>query len=96
MKELNKAKSSFLVQAYSFTSAPIDKALPNAHKRKVRVEAILDKSQVNHQKYSSATFFFNQGIPVRIDGKHKKLASLYMKNWQDHAQHSEAYTGREN
>lgn len=24
----------------------------------------------------------------------KKLASLYTKNWQDHAQHSEIYTGR--
>ena len=24
----------------------------------------------------------------------EKLASLYIENWQDHAQHSEAYTGR--
>lgn len=24
----------------------------------------------------------------------KKLASLYMKNWQEHAQHSEVYAGR--
>jgi len=24
----------------------------------------------------------------------KKLASLYIKNWQDHAQHSEVYRGR--
>ena len=24
----------------------------------------------------------------------KKLASLYTKNWQDHAQHSEVYAGK--
>jgi len=69
IKELNKAKSTVLVQAYSFTSAPIAKALLNAHKRGIKVEVILDKSQVT-QKYSSATFFFNEGIPVRIDAKH--------------------------
>lgn len=45
IKELNKAKSTILVQAYSFTSAPIAKALLNAHKRGVKVEVILDKSQ---------------------------------------------------
>jgi phosphatidylserine/phosphatidylglycerophosphate/cardiolipin synthase-like enzyme len=32
----------------------------------VKVEVILDKSQ-RTQKYSSATFLFNQGIPVKID-----------------------------
>jgi phosphatidylserine/phosphatidylglycerophosphate/cardiolipin synthase-like enzyme len=30
---------------------------------------ILDKTQ-RTDKYSSATFFLNQGIPVRIDAKH--------------------------
>jgi phosphatidylserine/phosphatidylglycerophosphate/cardiolipin synthase-like enzyme len=66
---LNKAKSTILVQAYSFTSAPIVKALLNAHKRGVKVEVILDKSQKT-QKYSSATFLYNQGIPVKIDAQH--------------------------
>lgn len=69
IRELNKTKSAVLVQAYSFTSAPIAKAMLNAHKRKVRVEVILDKSQVK-DTYSSAMFFINQGIPVRIDDKH--------------------------
>jgi phosphatidylserine/phosphatidylglycerophosphate/cardiolipin synthase-like enzyme len=67
--ELNKAKTTILVQAYSFTSAPIAKALVSAHKRGVKVEVILDKSQ-RTQKYSSATFLYNQGIPVKIDGQH--------------------------
>lgn len=131
--ELNKAKSTVLVQAYSFTSAPIAKALLNAHKRGVKVEVILDKSK-RTQDYSPATFLYNQGILVKIDAQHaiahnkvmiidgetvitgsfnftkaaeennaenlliirdKKLAERYMKNWQEHERHSEAYTGRE-
>ena len=69
IRELNKAKSTVLVQAYSFTSAPIAKALMNTHKRGVKVEVILDKSQ-RTDKYSSATFFSNAGIPVKIDAVH--------------------------
>jgi len=69
IRELNKAKTTVLVQAYSFTSAPIAKALLSAHKRGVKVEVILDKSQRTDQ-YSSATFVYNQGIPVKIDAQH--------------------------
>ncbi len=69
VRELNKAKSTVLVQAYSFTSAPIAKALLNGHKRGIKIEVILDKSQVN-QRYSSATFLYNQGITVKIDALH--------------------------
>ena len=64
--ELNKARRTILVQAHSFTSVPIAKALLNTHKRGIKVEVILDKSQ-RTQKYSSATFLYNQGIPVKID-----------------------------
>jgi len=69
VESIGTAKSEILVQAYSFTSTPIAKALLNAHKRGVRVEVILDKSQ-RTQKYSSYTFFKNQGIPVYIDEQH--------------------------
>ena len=69
IRELNRAKNTVLVQAYSFTSAPIAKALLNAHKRGVKVEVILDKSQ-RTQKYSSATFLYNSGIPTKIDAQH--------------------------
>jgi phosphatidylserine/phosphatidylglycerophosphate/cardiolipin synthase-like enzyme len=69
IRELNKAESTVLVQAYSFTSAPIAKALLDAHKRGVRVEVILDKSQKT-QKYSSADLLANQGIPTKIDSQH--------------------------
>jgi phosphatidylserine/phosphatidylglycerophosphate/cardiolipin synthase-like enzyme len=66
---LDKTKSTVLVQAYFFTSAPIAKALMNAHKRGVKIEVILDKSQ-RTQKYSSATFLCYQGIPIKIDAQH--------------------------
>ena len=52
------ATASILVQAYSFTSAPIAKALLDTHKRGVQVEVILDKSQ-RTEKYSSADFLAN-------------------------------------
>jgi phosphatidylserine/phosphatidylglycerophosphate/cardiolipin synthase-like enzyme len=132
IRELNNAKHTILVQAYSFTSAPIAKALLDAHKRGINVEVILDKSQKT-QSYSSATFLFNVGIPTKIDAQHsiahnkvmiidgetvitgsfnytkaaeesnaenlliihdEKLASLYTKNWQEHAGHSEIFAGK--
>jgi phosphatidylserine/phosphatidylglycerophosphate/cardiolipin synthase-like enzyme len=58
VKELGQATVPVLVQAYSFTSAPIAKALLDAHKRGVKVEVILDKSQ-RTEKYSSATFLLS-------------------------------------
>lgn len=69
VKTLSGAKTSIFVQAYSFTSVPIAKALINAQKRGVHVEVILDKSNSN-QKYSSATFLRNQGVPTYFDYKH--------------------------
>jgi len=52
---LDHATKTVLVQAYSFTSAPIAKALVDAHKRGVKIQVILDKSQ-RTEKYSSADF----------------------------------------
>ena len=67
--QIDQAKSEILIQAYSFTSAPIAKALVNAHKKGIKVQAILDKSQ-RTEKYTSATFLTNAGIPTFIDSKH--------------------------
>lgn len=66
---IEKAKKTIHVQAYSFTSAPIAKALVEAHKRGVTVSVILDKSQKT-EKYSSADFLSHAGISVSIDSKH--------------------------
>jgi phosphatidylserine/phosphatidylglycerophosphate/cardiolipin synthase-like enzyme len=69
LKQINQAKQEILIQAYSFTSKPIARALIAAQKRGVRITAVLDKSNQT-QKYSAATFLKNVGIPVYIDDKH--------------------------
>ncbi len=70
VKVLGQAKSSVLIQAYSFTSAPIAKAVVDAYKRGIKTEVILDKSQ-RTEKYSSADFLAHAGIKVVIDDMHK-------------------------
>jgi phosphatidylserine/phosphatidylglycerophosphate/cardiolipin synthase-like enzyme len=67
---LNAAKKTILVQAYSFTSVPIAKALADAKHRGVDVRVILDKSQ-RTERYSGATYLVNEGIPTFIDASHK-------------------------
>lgn len=69
VKSLERATNSVLVQAYSFTSAPIAKALVDAHKRGIRIQVVLDKSQKT-EKYSEADFTAHAGIPTFIDAKH--------------------------
>lgn len=68
-REIFAAKNEILIQAYGFTSKPIVKALLDAKKRGVKIEAVLDKSNAT-AKYSAATFLHNSGIPVLIDSKH--------------------------
>jgi phosphatidylserine/phosphatidylglycerophosphate/cardiolipin synthase-like enzyme len=86
VKALGEAKSSILVQAYSFTSAPIAKALLEAHKRGVQVQVILDKSQ-RTEKYSSADLLANQGVPTMIDANHaishNKVIIIFTKAAQE-------------
>jgi phosphatidylserine/phosphatidylglycerophosphate/cardiolipin synthase-like enzyme len=66
---IHQAKKQILVQAYSFTSPAIAKALANAKASGVDIEVILDKSQWT-EKYSGATYLANHKIPVLIDDKH--------------------------
>ena len=69
VKELGKAKSEILVQAYSFTSKEIAKALIEAHKRGIPIQIILDKSN-RSGKYSAGDFTAHMGIPTYIDSRH--------------------------
>ncbi|MBP8036260.1 MAG: phospholipase D family protein [Negativicutes bacterium] len=66
IKAIGQAQKTIKVQAYSFTNADIAKALLDASKRGVQVRVVLDKSQET-EKYTSATFLANSGVPVRID-----------------------------
>jgi len=69
VRALHAATTQVLVQAYSFTSVPIAKALVDAHKRGVTVRAVLDKSNQT-EKYSAATFLVHAGIQTFIDDQH--------------------------
>ena len=132
VQQLDKAKTAILVQAYSFTSAPIAKALVAAHEKGVKVQIILDKSHLT-ERYTNAPFLAKSGIPVKIDSAHaiahnkimiidgetvitgsfnftkaaeeknaenllvirdKATAEKYIRNWQEHAGHSDPYAGR--
>jgi phosphatidylserine/phosphatidylglycerophosphate/cardiolipin synthase-like enzyme len=63
---LGHARQRVLVQAYAFTSAPIARALVEAHRRGVEVRVILDRSQLG-ERYGSGTFLSHAGIPVLVD-----------------------------
>ena len=69
VETIAKARSTIHVQAYSFTSAPIAKALTDAHKRGIKIRVILDKSQ-RTANYSSADFLLHAGIETLIDDQH--------------------------
>lgn len=77
VRELDTAKTEILVQAYSFTSKPIAKALLDAKKRGLKVVVVLDKSQ-RREKYSSADFVAHAGIATFIDDKHAIAHSKIM------------------
>ena len=69
VREVGKARKTVWVQAYSFTSAPIARALVEASRRGVKVRVILDRSQ-RSERYTAADFLAHAGIPVYIDARH--------------------------
>jgi phosphatidylserine/phosphatidylglycerophosphate/cardiolipin synthase-like enzyme len=67
--EINAALDTLDVQAYSFTSPRLASAVKAAFDRGVKVRVVLDKSQ-RTDRYSSATYLFNNNVPVWIDDRH--------------------------
>lgn len=61
---------TIFVQAYSFTSQPIEQALIAAKKRGSTVKVILDRSQYD-AKGAAAGPLFDAGIEIRMDAKHQ-------------------------
>jgi len=57
------------MQAYSFTSAFIAKALVAAQKRGVKVEVILDKENFL-EEFTQSRILRRGGVPVLLDGRH--------------------------
>ena len=67
--QINGAKKSIFVQAYSFTNKDIVKSLVEANKRGIDVFVVLDKSNKT-DKYSVADLLDHFGISTYIDDKH--------------------------
>ncbi len=63
---IDQAKKSIFVMAYSFTSPHITEALLKAHERGVRIQMLIDKSQINN-KYSPLARLHQEGISIYID-----------------------------
>lgn len=69
IKTIERARSEILVQAYSFASVPIYRALLRAQERGVKVALIADKSE-RTEGMTPIAILANAGIPVYLDGKH--------------------------
>lgn len=63
------ARKSVWCLAYSFTSAPIAKALLDAHRRRVDVKLVVDKGQRTAHG-SVAGYVARQGVPTWCDAAH--------------------------
>ncbi|WP_235603070.1 phospholipase D family nuclease [Piscirickettsia litoralis] len=68
VKTINTAKNSIRVQAYSFTSWPIVRALIKAQERGVKVELLLDKSNLK-KRYNVIKALKSHHIKFLIDAK---------------------------
>jgi phosphatidylserine/phosphatidylglycerophosphate/cardiolipin synthase-like enzyme len=67
--QIEKARASIDVQAYSFTSTEIAKALAEAQLRGVKVRMSLDK-QATGEHYSGGTYLADHQVAVWTDGQH--------------------------
>lgn len=66
---ITSTKGSVFVLAYTFTSAPIARALKDAHDRGIDVRVILDRSQ-RTERYSVLDYLQHSHVPVWIDSAH--------------------------
>jgi phosphatidylserine/phosphatidylglycerophosphate/cardiolipin synthase-like enzyme len=71
--KVRMAQKHVYVQAYSFTSDRIAKALVEVHKRGVDVKVILDDDKAD--KKSELDFLSRKGIDTYLDSKHEKAHS---------------------
>jgi phosphatidylserine/phosphatidylglycerophosphate/cardiolipin synthase-like enzyme len=68
--QIDAAKTSILVQAYSFDYVPIAKALVAAKQRNIEVTVLLDKDKTAEEKQAAVVLLASSGVSVRLDGAH--------------------------
>jgi len=69
VEAIQSARKAIEVQAYSFTSGPIAKALTDAAERGVQVQVVVDHSQLT-ERYSVIDFLQRRGVLVLVDSAH--------------------------
>jgi len=69
VEAIQTARKTVKVQAYSFTAAPIAKALTDAAERGVQVQVVVDHSQLT-ERYSVIDFLQRRGVLVLVDSAH--------------------------
>jgi phosphatidylserine/phosphatidylglycerophosphate/cardiolipin synthase-like enzyme len=74
---INDAKTSLDVEAYSFTSRPIARAIIEAQKRGVRVRVVAD-DKANADRYSAITYLANNHVPVRLNRRYAIMHNKVM------------------
>lgn len=77
VQAIGHSKKSILVEAYSFTSTPIAKALIAAHQRGAQILVLLDRSELSDPA-SVAPSLHRSGIPLFIDSTFKIAHSKVM------------------
>jgi phosphatidylserine/phosphatidylglycerophosphate/cardiolipin synthase-like enzyme len=65
---IDGARDEVLVNAFSFTSRRIARALASAHKRGVRVEILADRAQTLELPGSVVSGLARDGVPIWLDG----------------------------
>ena len=74
---ISTARKRVWLAGYYFTSATIAKSLEQAYARGVDVRIVLDRSQAT-QKYSSATYFHNNGVPLWINARYPVMHHKFL------------------
>jgi phosphatidylserine/phosphatidylglycerophosphate/cardiolipin synthase-like enzyme len=85
VKVIESARQEIRLAAFSFTDPTIAQALVAAHRRGVDVKVVLDKSQ-RSERYTSATFLANAGIPVRINSRYPLMHQKFLCADRQHVQ----------
>ena len=67
IEEINNSKASIYVQAYGFTSKKIADSLIKAHLRGVKVQVILDRSNMSKKGYSKLMDLKEAGVDISLD-----------------------------
>lgn len=74
---VDAARRRVWIAGYFFTSPVIAKAVDRAHARGLDVRVLLDSSQAT-LRYSSATYFHNQGVPLWIDARYPVMHHKFL------------------